>query len=348
MKKFGATRTLRIERLEHRSLLAAGFIELPSDAFDAVSRFDNGRGDLDPRLTRAVRELSADRRVDPPPTNTVRPIETFTPQRVVVETVPDRILPIATPSQPPTRLVDVALATLVLVDSTNDSSDDEPIAIEQRLETVSPRRAASLPIKANATTFDDGFLRSVTISIPSAATDENDANEGLIDLAPLWSNDSLENQYDASPWRLGQPIVLGMQSIIDRASQPSDEVVDALIQSWFGDSSGMIAIDHVTLPASMVLSPIDWIDVQLESTVMLHRSLQMIASGDVAPISDVALDAIMASLNAMAESQTQPLAVIQPVEVPATIYPAIAVLTAVAIASRRKHRHPSPPAPENH
>lgn len=362
MRENNSLRNLRIERLEQRSLLAAGFIDLPNDTFDAISKLDRDRVDFNPRLTREVRYLSGDRapnrdrgprprdqRVDPLPPNNVRPVEPFAAPVLVFDAIPNRVLPVVTSNDQPNRIVDVdvAFAPLVAVDSTSDVDVDDTVAVARRQETASLQTAEPSPIAADETTFDDDFVRRETIRIPDAATNAYDTVEGQVDLAPLWSTDNVQFEEDASPWQLGQSIVPSIRSIIDRAGPPTDEVVDALVQSWFGGSSGMISLDHVTLPISMVSSPIAWIDVQLESTVMLHRSLEMIAGGNTAPLSDVTLDAIMASLDAMAESQSQPVAGVKPVEVSAIVYPAIAVLTAVAVASRRKHKHPYHPDAEN-
>lgn len=105
---------------------------------------------------------------------------------------------------------------------------------------------------------------------------------------------------------------------------------------------GLIAVERG--PLSQPVGQVDAIaqDVQLESTVMLHRAFKLLGETDGVPVSDEVLDAIVASFNQVARSEQQPTSASRPtLQVPMLAYPVMAAVTVATVASRRKHRLPS-------
>ena len=187
-----------------------------------------------------------------------------------------------------------------------------------------------------------------------------DSVGGFIDLSPLdLTNPNIDasfNEFDDSePWTLdlNSTRLLGRlsnQSAIQEFAtlQATDDridnrarVVDRTIQDWFNGAGGLIALDQVNLPASVLRLDALMINIGLDSTVALHRSIDHDGGRITPAISGPALDAIMASLEQVAASKTQPINDPRAFRIPVAAYPAVAaVATTIAVSARRKHKTP--------
>ncbi|TWU54355.1 hypothetical protein Poly51_30720 [Rubripirellula tenax] len=229
--------------------------------------------------------------------------------------------------------VDAALAGIVATDvvESTDTATRVDEAVQTRLDDDSESKLAIASVISRSQASD--------FSTPDTSTDDDPDNE-LIELAPWNLNGRESESADASraPWQLDLDAISTINSVIGRASTRQSRIADAIIHSWFGGSGGMIAIDRIDLPSVEAIADGRWMNVQLESTVMLHRSLELIASGSAPMMSDEVLDVIMASIGQMKDSESQPIGTHVAFRLPAVAYPAIAILTGAAIAARRKHK----------
>lgn len=345
MNDHDGTRVLRIEPLEKRSLLAGNLFggdDLRINLFGHDKRGDDQSRILDSDRSQQVAANIPNNRQ---PTRIVADATTIPPRQdspagpslfVVVEAAPLSATTVPDVEQrrsqaPADAVIDTAIAAFT-TDEVTEAADgiveDDLLLREERQESH------SAPIATSGTLTD---LRS-GLSRIQVAPIERDG--GLIELSPLEFDLSEDGSRDKSePWQIGADILPKIRSALEQTTDLHGQVVDAAIASWFGGnagSGGMIAVDQFILPQTVFDTAIEWIEVALQSDLKLHRSLGMIAGGSTPPISDVTLDAIMASLAEIADSQTQPISSIHRFEVPTVAYPAIAILTTVAIAARRK------------
>ncbi|TWU39969.1 hypothetical protein Q31b_32850 [Novipirellula aureliae] len=352
------SRILRIERLETRSLLAGNLFaadDLTLDLFIDGADFSGSQQDVEVTQTQEVRSIGNNN--SPNVQETTRPNPSITESDIVQNLQFDLAAQEAvalSPSQgqqaqqssttevvnhPPISAVDAALSALTATAPTEAVGAEISIANETQPGLVTEQTLESSIVSGLETSQRQ--LATFTADLTTAIQEPSD---GLIELAPADFDPSLDGFKNDSllPWQIDTGLFPKIRSVVERASNHRAEFTDAAIASWLGRPGGMISLDQVRLPANPVIAGVNWFDVQLESSLQLHRSLELIASGKALPISDVAIDAIMASLNEIAESQTQPINIIHPIEVPKLVYPAIAILTAAAIAAKRKHRHPEP------
>lgn len=291
--------------------------------------------------------------IAPPATvSLVTPLPTPSP---VVATAPRLQLPNQT------NQADLASATasevtpsVALVgDSVNESSASEDVATtEQSASSQTEILATSDFQQENSPT--DGV--AVVVSDRAVGGERVwNSDIGYVDLAPLGSLDPLstssnDNRSDNEPWeldlgatRLLRRLALqsaGQQVASERSDDRSD-VVDRMMQDWFDGTDGLIALEQVDLPTRTQRLDAIMVDVGLDSTVALHRSINLVAGNITPAISGAALDAIMASLEQTAVSQTQPVDDATGVRIPVAAYPAFAaVATTIAVSARRKRKHP--------
>ncbi|NNE01057.1 MAG: hypothetical protein HKN47_27390 [Pirellulaceae bacterium] len=178
------------------------------------------------------------------------------------------------------------------------------------------------------------------------------AEDGWIDLATIGSFDAFtENSDQSDPWKLDLQTIPLLRQLTqhavgeyiagDRTVGRRAELADQMIRDWFNGPGGLIALDQVDLPGVTFPHDAARIHVGLQSTVALHRSLNLVASGVTPALSGPVLDAIMASLDQMASSETQPVIEPSPLRIPSMAYPAVAIVaTTVAVSARRKHKQP--------
>jgi hypothetical protein len=360
MSDFSDARTLRLERLESRSLLAGGVFDfalttgnVESDHLHPKSHHLKPQNDSF-RPHEVARNVPRSARIEAPPTRQAPPQQSQSVQNASASDANEAIAvapvrtttPASSPSPPTTpqsqgssrqpSAIDAAIASLASETSSEANADS---ALAQPTGEVSTIESATSSRIVVTETFnvqrENAFLPTVSDS-PSAADD------GLIDLAPFESFEPSTNNADASePWELGRQTIPLLRQIAQHAVGDRAEPVDQMMQDWFNGPGGLIALDQVNLPA--IAFPLDsvMIDVGLESTVALHRSLNLVASSVTPALSGRALDAIMASLEQVAASETQPVIEPSPLRIPTAAYPVVAVVaTTIAVSARRKHKHP--------
>ncbi|MFG0288166.1 MAG: hypothetical protein ACF8CQ_08330 [Rhodopirellula sp. JB044] len=197
---------------------------------------------------------------------------------------------------------------------------------------------------ANALAIDGGDQYASEYSFDENDDVDSQDESGWQPWVPLWSfgqSDS-SDPVDLSPWQLRSATLPMLRRIVEASPSERAEIADDLMKNWFSGPGGLISLDRVLLPTPSVSVENLSIDVQLESAVMLHRSLAMVATGSVPALSGPVLDAIMASIDAAAESPQQPIADAVPTRIRVSGYSAIAaavsIATAVAARQRFKHR----------
>ncbi|TWT53688.1 hypothetical protein Pla22_13190 [Rubripirellula amarantea] len=374
-------RVLRIESLESRSLLAGNLFagaeftrELFGDDYEPArdGRDRDSHRSQEVRVDRSSPERSAFDRSKQSRSNDDRAVtsrvesrlelvqEVQTPTQVIVfvPTVRDTVAVnqsanvgssglVASVAPADNSAVDVALVSLwdsSAVDAI-DADEESSNAIEQ----ADPRMLGEVSTDSPVASFADPADPDVSLERPWFAEIgmggiERAIDDGLIELSPFELDLALQDLsgQGRESWQVDAITVPRIRSMIERAAFLEIESADLMMQSWDARPGGLIAIDRVLLPQA-TYSPINGLlDVRLESTLMLHRSLELMASGDGQPVSDVVLDAIMASLNEVAESETQPVTSVKSTRITAIAFPAIAVLTGVAMAVRRKHKDKHP------
>ncbi|QDV44475.1 hypothetical protein Enr13x_43410 [Stieleria neptunia] len=358
-------RFLRIEHLESRSLLAANLFasdEIDFDLFADAADSSSARQNAGDDLTQEVRTFESANRVGlqafigptQPETNsnlTENTSSDLTSQTDAAETLrhgpqarrsPGSDASDAT-DQSPSSAVDAALVAITETESTETVDD----AITSETETESELAQQQLFDLTMVSAIETREQELVSLSLARSVTSD-DSIDGLIELSSssnsVYSMDDLQDD-DAPPWTFALPVAPEIQSVIDQASNPSDEVTDAMFTHWFGGTDETIAFDQQLLLIGPSIAADDWFNAQGESMLQLHRSFELITGGKELPLSDAALDALIASLAETAESRLQPVGSTYSFELPRLAYPAIAILTVAVMMARRKHKHPLPVAP---
>lgn len=169
--------------------------------------------------------------------------------------------------------------------------------------------------------------------------------EGLVELTPLGRWGMLDDTQEApsESWQLDRAILPRLKQVIEGTSEEFAELADTVVDQLFGDGGGMVAIDQVQLPRGLFEIERAFVDVQVESTVMLYRSLELFASGRFetrhAQLSGPILDSIMATLGEVAESEIQPVGDPSPSRLSAIAYPIAAIAaTGAAFSARQKSK----------
>ncbi|GAA4456934.1 hypothetical protein [Novipirellula rosea] len=409
------TRALRIERLETRSLLAAGIFDLDlqfgsstTDALpnDAAGQVASGRLSLSQRQppsrhasiqnngvqgNRALESRSLqfrsqgnagqdfrslgngiDRIHDAPtsfrqdatlaqaqqsPTPTTLGVSTpTTPQsnpnvndvanarRDVSPPLPQNSIAAIVPSA-----VDEVLASLQTASESDVAlADQDAVTATQTVSTiaVSGRELAS---RVNATIDNDSAAGPMTLPTDTGdigSDDVNDIQSGLIAPEPSLQLRPLQSLSDSeqNAWQLDDGILPRLQRNFQATLRVVPQQVDLSIIDWFSGPGGLIDLQRGNLPSRIGAITGDAINVQLESTMGYHRCLDLIAAGVVEPISGPLLDSILASIESMASEETQPVSDPTPLRISKLAYPAGAAIVAgsIAIAARRKQKHPQP------
>jgi len=255
----------------------------------------------------------------------------------VQETLPasTRSIPSSPPTQPSSRqpgTIDAAIASLASETTIKTSTDDALARPSDETSTVDS--ATSSPIMATDTIDVKPRITSSTDFSGDSPSDDN----GLIDLPPLESFEPLSNQTgEREAWQLESRTMPSLRQIAESDGNRAD-LLDRVMQDWFIGPGGLISLDQVKLPAIAIPFDSSVIDVGLESTLSLHRSLSPVPGTLNPALSGEVLDAIMASIENAAASETQPTAEPSATRVSAAIYPAAAVVaTTIAITTRRKH-----------
>ncbi|MEM8672121.1 MAG: hypothetical protein AAGG48_31685 [Planctomycetota bacterium] len=250
-------------------------------------------------------------------------------------------------SDRPAGAVDAAIASLV----SESNSDAGENATDTSASEVTAEDVTALNAVEASSEYAEAVDANVRVSQEDAAdgvtvtSDEEDVDAALIDtvwLDPLVisSNDYSLNDRQAEPWKLERTSIDLLRQILEQEIVERVATTNPISKPWFDGPGGLIALDQVDLPA--IVRPIAAanVDVGLEATVALHRTVHL--ADVVSPaISGSMLQAIMATLDEVAMVDPPPLMAVPHLSVPVATYPAIAVAaTTVAISTRRKHRLP--------
>lgn len=263
-----------------------------------------------------------------------RPSESLT----VARTVAPQATPVATNSRPETQ---GPVATQGFASTLRASA-----TLLQRTETgVGP----SIPVETAgmdpAQSQDNVPLQSpASAPAPLAklhfGTDNAGSQDGYIELLPLWKTDPLNSEPEASEWKIDSNAIPHIRNALQSPLYRTPELADLAIRDWFAGPGGLINLDHGGSPALYLPVPSELINVELESMVGLHRSLDLIAAGVTEPISGPMLEAILASIEDITASESQPISEATPFQLPTVAYPALAVIASgVTIAAHRRRSH---------
>jgi hypothetical protein len=350
-----AQRRLRLERLESRSLLAGGVLELTlffEPTFDTPTT-----GVVDeatsPRPQGFVTSSNTDNQAISRPAQQVpqqntsreqsRPVQNTAdqapdrlelafnpPQQLRVDHRPDQDPNFRTPAA-----VDQAIAAL---------ASETTIEVVDEATSPQAQEFSALPVETQSLqTPQTSELRSTQTRRLDAI--ESSTDSGMIDLSPL---DPLTPQLgERSDWELNQgtfPLLERIRDAArndDRLNNQSAEI-DQVMQDWFSGPGGLIAVDSVELPAGPFFLDSDMLNEGLRATVALHRSLGWSPETIAPALSGEAIDAVMQSLNHVAQSVVQPVIQTARPIVSSAVYPSAAAIaaTTLAINYRRKHRLP--------
>lgn len=355
MSDFSDARALRLERLECRTLLAGGVFDfafsegniefnlLPNNPPGDSSRPDEvGRNNPQPTRSETPSARKEPPRQNQPAQNVPGPAanEIFAVAPLLAAN------PSSPPSFPPTpqtqavtrepSAVDAAIALLTSETSTEANAESDLAQLTNEVSTIDPATRSRIIATETTTTQQENAVVPMVIDNPSASDD------GFIELAPLESfQPFFSNDRGNERWELDRHTIPLLRQIARHADVDRTALVDQMMKDWFTGPGGLIALDQVDLPAITLPLEADMIDVGLESTVALHRSLDLVASSVNPALSGRVLDAIMASLEHVAASETQPVIEPSQLRIPTATYPAVAVVaTAIALSACRKHKHP--------
>ena len=179
-------------------------------------------------------------------------------------------------------------------------------------------------------------------------TASSSANDGYIQLLPLWQTDPLQSDSETKEWKIDSNIIPRIRNALQSPLHRIPELADLAMRDWFAGPGGLIDLDHGGSTALFFPVPSELINVELKSIVGLHRSLELIAAGVTEPISGPMLDAILASIEDITASESQPIAEAAPFRLPTVAYTALAVVaSSVTIAAHRRRTHLSHPEAED-
>ncbi|MCC7333926.1 MAG: hypothetical protein IT422_02450 [Pirellulaceae bacterium] len=179
------------------------------------------------------------------------------------------------------------------------------------------------------------------------AIDQNrESLGGLIDSLPTLQHEFKEGTASPAekPWELDHAALQALRSAandIDNEILKNRHAVDLAIANWFGNSTGLIDDIQCTsnLPSNLQELTPSIVDVVLDATVGLHRSVGLIASGDIQPQPNSVRDTILAAIAAEHVSLSAPLLEQTPARLPGIAYPAVAiVVSSLAMAGRHRRK----------
>ncbi len=238
------------------------------------------------------------------------------------------------------NIVDAAIAALANETSSEVGSESTLDLLTDKVSIIQSD-ATSQIVGTESLIAQQGNTRGTSLSDRPSLVDDS-----YIDLAPLDPFESLTE--DSDPWQLEFRTIPLLKQFHERPISEQlfgdrSELTDQLIQGWLGGPGGLIALEQIILPANQFPHDAGIVNAGLQSTVALHRSLNL-AAGSVTPaLSGQVLDAIMASLEKMSASEVQPVTEPSAFRIPRVVYPTAAVVAttiAITIAARRKHKHP--------
>ncbi|QEG41030.1 hypothetical protein [Roseimaritima ulvae] len=325
-----SSRRLRLEQLEHRALLAGGVLALElTDVSDVT-------GSADALQSSQVNSSIAIAETRSPAAQTQAAEagrRTFQPAEAADTT---------------TQRPNLAASPII---STADTTSDS-FAVEPSAATDASIQATANEDVVSAETVSAIDARFAAFEAPSKAENVeafSDDPEETVDLSGLLRSPArlLSEAVRDDDWLLDADTIPRLRQTLDVTANEFAELTDTVITEWYDIAGGMVALDHVQLPQDAFPLQRAAVEVHLESTLMLYRSLTMFSSSSTpqialpasGEISGPVLDAIMATLGELATSETQPLASSPAQPLPLLAYPATAIAAAGAAAAiAARHR----------
>ncbi|WP_372897877.1 hypothetical protein, partial [Stieleria sp.] len=222
----------------------------------------------------------------------------------------------------------------------------DTVPVNQIPETTAVREAI----------FGESLVEEVVEPI---AVDRESDLTGTVETLPLWhhhfqaSDDHADDSTDDERWELGGDALERLREVAEGSNddRPNLErsVYDHAIDEWFGESTGLIegiVFEH-DLPSVMLDIHASVVDVVLDATVGMHRSVGLIAGVETDlspdPASEIrgAILAVIASEFADSITSEQPPPVqtnvdTHPIRISGIAYPGAAIIASLlAIGSRR-------------
>ena len=210
---------------------------------------------------------------------------------------------------------------------------------------------------AAASLFGASLTEDVSDSIDA---DSEPDLAGAIETLPLWhhpfqaSDDLADDSTDDERWELGGDALERLREVAEGSDDDLPEldersIYDHAIDEWFGESTGLIEdiVFENDLPSVMLDINASVVDVVLDATVGMHRSVGLIAGVETDlspdPASELrgAILAVIASefADAIATDQPPPVQTIvdpHPIRLSGIAYPSAAIIASLlAIGSRR-------------
>ncbi len=344
-----SSRRLRLERLENRSLLAGGLLAVGLAEFTAAVDASQPQNLTGANVTTDVdTNGNADVHVNANANSNVN-------NQVSLST--DRAQPAANPlpnngrtqtddtfSQGRQTLPVVPVVSSDDTNTTTDSVSATDRVDSDSLDTSKPTTVDSADfVSATDATFAS-FAEPADVDSDVATLPDH---EDTLDLTPLLRSSAMLHADSASEdtWQLDGESLHRLRQTLDLTNDQLAEYADAVVNEWYGSDGGMVDLDYVQLPVGMITLDTVPVDIQLESTLLLYRSLELfsstasphIALPAAAPISEPVLDAIMATLGELAELKTQPVDSPATTRMPTLAYPVAAIAaTGAAITARLK------------
>ena len=344
MNDVDAVRILRLERLESRSLLAGGVFdftvfhgnfkaERPSPINQPAIVQDN------PARPQVVAQDTTRTRAEPAQNASVSSASVTIESAALQASPPNSLSPSALP-QAELRQPNAIDAAVVALANENSSVVDSESTIELLTDEVSSMRSEeTLPVVET----ESLTARQVNAFGLSLSDRSSTLGDDYIELTPLDPFESVTEE--SNPWQLESRIIPLIKQAHERpmVEQPLGERAE-LINQWMQDGLGeLIALEQVILPANKFPLEATLGSANLQSTVALHRSLNLVAGSLSPALSGQVLDEIMASFERMTDSKVQPVIEPSPFRIPTVVYPNAAVVATtigIAIAARRKRKHP--------
>ena len=226
------------------------------------------------------------------------------------------------------------------------ASSRTPAVEPQRLETTAVQRVAAGEDRSTEPTQPSGTESTEYRLIPvrvGITADElsylREYNAGLIDpgTREVATSDISQPLEQRSPWRLPQQTLERLQDTLDHLQQQDGIAPDELaIATWFAGPGGLIDFGGASLDLQSADGAVILVDVELDTALGLHRSLELLAADQCVPKDDAVRDAVLAALLSEELEIAQPVAEATPVRVPTVAYPSAVILAALAIAGQRK------------
>lgn len=169
--------------------------------------------------------------------------------------------------------------------------------------------------------------------------------DDLIELTPFLKSSDVDHASASSEeaFHLDLAILSRLRDAIRPTSTDFAEASDEIFRDWLHGPGGMIALSRMDFPSDKIAFNKIMVDVHLESTLTLHRTLELFATSSSSltnvSLSDAMLDNIMATLGELTESQTQPITEPVPTRLTSLAYPIIGLaVTGAALTARHRFR----------